>query len=127
MLARNSILAYLKKGISVGSLEITEEDGQTHSFGTRTKNGNHVVLKVINNDFWTSLFVFVSLLMLLEITHSRETFSSGDIGCKTVDLSANEFYYLYTLLSVSESFMIGDVVTDNLSSVFDVRTTGERG
>lgn len=58
-IARNSILSYLKDGITVGSLEIIEEDGTRHLFGTRTKGGNNVVLEVTDDHFWSSLFMFV--------------------------------------------------------------------
>ncbi|EIN13978.1 cyclopropane fatty acid synthase [Punctularia strigosozonata HHB-11173 SS5] len=69
--ARSSILAFLEQAIAVGYLEIEDAQG-IHQFGQYTDQCNVVHIRVINDNFWSALFLSGDLGF-------SEAFMIGDI------------------------------------------------
>jgi cyclopropane-fatty-acyl-phospholipid synthase len=48
----------MEKAITRGHLTIADSEG-VHHFGSRSKGSNDVYLKVLNNDFWMRILLYV--------------------------------------------------------------------
>lgn len=59
-IARSSLLGVLESAIQVGYLTVIDTDG-TYTFGTNSKGCNTVTLRVLNDDFWTRVLMYVSM------------------------------------------------------------------
>ncbi|KAF9505962.1 hypothetical protein BS47DRAFT_1305920, partial [Hydnum rufescens UP504] len=56
--ARSYIISVLERGIHVGELRIDEvRSGRTHVYGKRTNKKNAVVISVLDDRFWTCVFL----------------------------------------------------------------------
>jgi len=60
--ARSSVLAVMEKAITRGHLTVADSEG-VHHFGTRSKGSNDVYLKVVNDDFWMRILLYVPLFL----------------------------------------------------------------
>jgi cyclopropane-fatty-acyl-phospholipid synthase len=55
--AKNYMLTALKQAVKVGYLQI-EEAGTVHQFGFLKEGGNQVYITVLNDSFWTRMFLW---------------------------------------------------------------------
>lgn len=53
----------MEKAITRGHLTVADSEG-VHHFGTRSKGSNDVYLKVVNNEFWIRILLYVPLISL---------------------------------------------------------------